>query len=269
MNKIVKRAEFEGEGAHTGKWARIKVYDYMDWVIFEKDGQIFPLDINKVQTKWATIFAHNGFSVFTIEHLMAAFYGLSLRGARIVVEEGMEIPLLDGSSKDFVEILSSTLERLDGEEKHWVIDSPIEIKDGDRYIKAVPSDKFEIDYTIVFNHPLIGKQRFYFEFSEENFIRELAGARTFVHINDVYRLRQNGLAMKDSSTGVIVLTDTGLYNGTKLRYRDEFVRHKVLDLIGDLSFLRYKPLVKIEAYKAGHKLHIALTKEILAKGKLL
>jgi len=269
MNKIIKRAEFEGEGAHTGKWARIKVYDYVDWVIFERDGKVFPLDIDRVQTKWATIFAHNGFSVFTIEHLMAAFYGLSLRGARIVVEEGMEVPILDGSAKEFVEVLSATLEKLEEEDRYWVIDEPIEIKEGDRFIRAFPSDKLEIDYTIVFDHPLIGKQNFGFVFSEENFINELASARTFVHIDDVYRLRKSGLAMKESSTGVIVLTDNGLYNGTKLRYNDEFVRHKVLDLIGDLSFLRFKPKVYIEAYKAGHKLHIALTREILARGKLV
>ncbi len=269
MNKIVKNAEFEGEGAHTGKWAKIRVYDYTDWIIFEKDGKAFPLDITKVETKWATNFAHNGFSVSTIEHLLAAFYGLSLRGARIVVEEGSEIPLLDGSSKEFVNILSSTLERFEDEDRHWVIESPIEIREDDRYIRAIPSDNFEIEYTIIFNHPLIGKQTLYFPFTEEGFIKELSSARTFVHIRDVERLRKNGLAMKRSPSGVIVLTNEGLYNGTKLRFKDEFVRHKTLDLIGDLSFLRYKPFVKIEAYKAGHRLHIALAKEILTRGKLL
>ncbi len=268
MNKMVNFAEFEGEGAHTGEYSKIKVFDHYDWIVFEKEGKLFPLDVNKVETRWATIFAHNGFIVYTIEHLLAAIYGLSLRGARITLEKGSEIPLMDGSSLEFVEVLRKTIEKLDEEDKHWHINEPIEIRDGDAFIRAEPCDEFEILYTIDFPHPLIGKQTLEFKYSEKSFVEELAGARTFVPLSAINSLRRQGLARKQSPDGVIILTDTGLYDGIKLRYRDEFVRHKVLDLIGDLSFLQHKPKVSIEAYKAGHKLHIALVKEILKKGNL-
>ncbi len=265
---MVKFAEFEGEGAHTGEYARIRVFDHYDWIIFEKDGKLFPLDINKVETRWATIFAHNGFVVFTIEHLLAAIYGLSLRGARITLEQGREIPLLDGSSLDFVSILARTIEKLDEEEKHWHIKEPIEINTEEGFIRATPSDKFEISYTIEFDHPLIGKQTFEYTYSEDSFVEELAPARTFVPLSAIEKLRKQGLAQKKDPDGVIVLTPTGLYDGIKLRFRDEFVRHKVLDLIGDLSFLQFKPMVSIEAYRAGHRLHIALAREIMTRGEL-
>ncbi len=268
MNKMVNFAEFEGEGAHTGQYSKIKVFDHYDWIVFEKNGELFPLDINKVETRWATIFAHNGFTVYTIEHLLAAIYGLSLRGARITLEQGSEIPLMDGSSREFVEVLKKTLERLEEEDKYWHIDQPIEIRDGEGFIRATPSHEFEVLYTIDFPHPLIGKQTLEFKYSEKSFVEELASARTFVPLSAIEELRRQGLARKKTPDGVIILTDTGLYDGIKLRFSDEFVRHKVLDLIGDLSFLQYKPKISIEAYKAGHKLHIALVKEILKKGRL-
>ncbi len=269
MNKIIKGVIFEGFGAHTGEFCRIKVYDYPEWVVFERKGELVELSLDKVETKWATIFSYRNFKVFTIEHLLSAFYALSLRGMRVEVEKGSEIPIMDGSALDFAEKLHGSMTRWEGKERFLKIKAPIEIREGDAYIKAFPSDSFEIDYTIEFDHPLIGRQRFFFEFDEKKFLEELAPARTFVMLSQIEALRRMGLAQMRTHEGVIVLTHDGLYDGIVLRYKDEFVRHKVLDLIGDLAFLRYKPLVRIEAYKAGHKLHIALVREILKRAELV
>jgi len=176
---------------------------------------------------------------------------------------------MDGSALHFAQKLHSSMKRWEEKDYYFKLKKPIRLQEGDSFIEAYPSDSFEIDYTIEFEHPLIGRQRLFFEFDEKKFLEELAPARTFVMLRQVKELRKMGLAQMDTHEGVIVLTDVGLYNGIKLRYKDEFVRHKVLDLIGDLAFLKFKPLARIVAYKAGHKLHISLVKEILKNSELI
>ena len=202
-------------------------------------------------------------SVHTVEHLLAALYGLGINNVLCEID-GPEVPIMDGSGASFIFLLKETgVTALNSSKKFIVVLEPVEVKVGDKWARIEPASKLIIDSTIVFAHPIIGKQQKVFEFSCENFIKDIARARTFGMLRDVDMLKRKGLAKGGSLDNCIVLDDYKVMNDDGLRFVDEFIRHKILDTIGDISLLGHEVAGKITTFKSGHNLHNLLCRKLL------
>ncbi|HKY33767.1 MAG TPA: UDP-3-O-acyl-N-acetylglucosamine deacetylase [Candidatus Polarisedimenticolia bacterium] len=209
----------------------------------------------------ATTLAGDGFSISTVEHLMAALRGLGVDNA-VVRLSGDEVPIMDGSAAPFVFLLKEAgLKDLGVPRRSIVLNRPIGVVDGDREVTLYPADHFRITYTIDFPHAAIGRQTISRTVDERTFVNQLAPARTFCLLKDVQALRARGLALGGSLLNAVVVGDAGPLN--PLRFQDEFVRHKALDLIGDLALLGYPLAGHVVAYKAGHEMHARLLRKML------
>ena len=215
-------------------------------------------------TRLATTLGHNGDTVSTVEHLLAALYGLGIDNARIVVE-GPELPVMDASAASFVYLIRSAGIYVQLEPSNVLrFRKPIEVRDGERWIRVEPARAFRVSYAIDFEHPAIRRQEFCVEsWDPEAFEREIAGARTFGFLSDVRTLWDAGLAKGGSLDNTVVLDDERVINSDGLRWPDEFVRHKVLDLYGDLALLGAPIRGHIRAERGGHSLHLELVSAIL------
>lgn len=218
---------------------------------------------NVVDTNLSTTIGNNGYRVATIEHLMAAFFGLGIDNARVEIE-GPEVPIMDGSSAPFVFLLKSVGIK---EQKHpkrfLVVQKRFKVCEGGRAISINPSNELRITYTIDFQHPLLRNQKYELSFSGKDFVKEISRARTFGFLKDYNILRENGLAMGGSLDNAIVIDDFRILNEDGLRYKDEFVRHKILDFIGDLAILGYPIIGHFVVEKSGHSLNHAMLKELI------
>jgi UDP-3-O-[3-hydroxymyristoyl] N-acetylglucosamine deacetylase len=203
-------------------------------------------------------------AIHTVEHLMAAFYGLGINNVFIEID-GPEIPIMDGSGASFVFLLKETgVENLNATKKFMVILETIRVSHEDKWAQIEPASNLIIDSTIVFAHPAIKQQKQVFDFSCENFLNEISRARTFGMLKDVDMLKRKGLVKGGSLDNAIVLDDYKVINAEGLRFKDEFVRHKILDTIGDISLLGHEIAGKITTYKSGHLLHNLLCRKLLA-----
>jgi UDP-3-O-[3-hydroxymyristoyl] N-acetylglucosamine deacetylase len=211
----------------------------------------------------ATTLQHDGVSIGTVEHLLASLCGLGVDD--VVVEvDGPEVPVLDGSAAPFVILLHEAgLRPLAVPRLHLRVLQPVEVVHGSKVARLVPAEHFEIRYAIGFDHPLLRHQAFSVRLSPRAFTEQLAPARTFGFLREVEMLRKNGLALGGSLENAVVIGETGVLNN-KLRFEDEFVRHKILDAVGDLALLGHPLLGRLEATKAGHALHAAVAKKLLA-----
>lgn len=274
QHTIRKAIEFSGIGLHTGCNINVRIIPAVEdtGIVFKrKDISGSPAikaeGSNVVATSYATSLGHKGVTISTIEHLMAAFYGLGIDNA-IVELDGPEVPIMDGSSAHFVDMIEAVgLMVLSAPKKYLVVRRPIKVADGDKYVILLPPDELEltIDYSIDFSHPFLAKQTFRGLFSRDVFKYEVGSARTFGFLRDVEMLRANGLAKGGSLDNAIVIGDTEILNEEGLRYPDEFVRHKVLDLMGDISLVGFPVLGHLIAHRAGHALNHSLVKEIIRK----
>jgi len=208
--------------------------------------------------------------VGTIEHLMSAFAGLGIDNAYVDLDAS-ELPILDGSASPFVFLIQSAgIEEQPVAKKFIRIKRPIEVresdKSGDKWARFEPYDGFRLTFSIVFNHPAIDRtgQSVTIDFAEHSYVREVARARTFGFMQEVEWLRENGLAQGGGLDNAVVLDEYRVLNGDGLRYSDEFVKHKVLDAIGDLYLLGHPLLASFTAHKSGHALNNALARELLA-----
>jgi UDP-3-O-[3-hydroxymyristoyl] N-acetylglucosamine deacetylase len=211
--------------------------------------------------QYATVLGRNGATVETVEHLLAAL--LSSGIDNVVVElNHNEVPIMDGSAAPFLYLVQEAgVKRLSAARKHVKILRPVQIADGDKRIAVYPSDHFKISYTISFDHPLLRHQSRTERITEQSFAESIAAARTFGFLKEVEWMRQNGLALGGSLENAIVIGDAGVLNA--LRFEDEFVRHKILDAIGDLALLGHPIIGHVVAHRAGHALHTALVTELL------
>lgn len=217
-----------------------------------------------ISTKLATVIGNEKGYVSTIEHLLSAINAYGIDNIRIVLNAN-EPPVMDGSSISFCMMLDEAgIRELDEPKKILLIKKPIEVRDGDKFVRITPTNEPKINYTIKFENPLIGEQHYSFEFSKKNYIAEIARARTFGFLKDVETLRSMNLALGGSLENTVVLDDNRVLNPEGLRFRDEFVRHKILDAIGDLSLLGYRVFGDYISYAGSHHLNHLLTKEILA-----
>src|SRR2546421_12502374 len=210
----------------------------------------------------ATGLARNEVSVETVEHLLAALVSLGVDNV-IVELNSPEVPIMDGSAAPFIYLIQEAgIKKLQAPRKYLKIVRPIMISRGDKRIALYPSEHFKVTYSISYDHPMLRHQSRTLRITEESFIEELAPARTFTFLKDVEMLRQNGLALGGSLDNAIVLGETGVLNNA-LRFADEFVRHKMLDAIGDLALVGHPVIGHLVAHRAGHALHTEFAAKIL------
>jgi len=211
----------------------------------------------------ATTLTRDGVSIGTIEHLLAALGGLGIDDVLVEVD-GPEVPVLDGSAAPFVMLLHEAgLRPLAVPRLYVKVLEPVEVVRGAKSVRLLPADHFEVAYTIGFDHPLLRHQSFSLRLTPRAFTEAISSARTFGFLRDVEMLRKSGLALGGSLENAVVIGETGVLNN-KLRFADEFVRHKILDAVGDLTLLT-RPLVgRLEATRAGHALHAAVAQKLLA-----
>jgi UDP-3-O-[3-hydroxymyristoyl] N-acetylglucosamine deacetylase len=201
-------------------------------------------------------------SVETVEHLLAALTALGIDNA-IVELNSPEVPIMDGSAAPFVYLVNEAgVKRLQAPRRYLKVLRPISLTQGDKRIALYPSDHFKVTYSISFDHPLLRHQSRTMRVTEESFVEEIAPARTFGFLKEVEMLRQRGLALGGSLDNAIVLGETGVLNNA-LRFEDEFVRHKILDVIGDLSLVGHPVVGHLVAHRGGHALHTAFAARIL------
>lgn len=215
---------------------------------------------NILDVHYATTLGKSGVEVKTVEHLLAALAGLGIDNLTVELT-GPEVPVMDGSAAPFVElILEAGIRRYYVPKTYIRVTRPITIDMGNRSIQLLPSNRFRVHYSMQFDHPRFHQQRIELEISRKTFIREIAASRTYGFLRDVEYLRSRGLARGGSLENAVVIGEDGALNG--LRFEDELVRHKVLDLIGDLYLLGRPLRGTVIAKGAGHLLHTALVREI-------
>src|SRR5215831_7545894 len=212
---------------------------------------------NVARVSYATSLMKKGVLISTTEHVLSAFIGMGIDNA-IVELDNLELPILDGSAQPFVEMIRKERRA----RKYLRIRREVEMREGNKFIAVYPSNSYTVSYSINFPHPLIGKETFEVELANGSYLKHIAAARTFGSRQDEQAMRNMGLIRGASSENCIVLTREGIENGP-LRFRDEFVRHKILDLVGDLALLGKQVLGKVVADRAGHAMHTALVSRIL------
>jgi UDP-3-O-[3-hydroxymyristoyl] N-acetylglucosamine deacetylase len=257
-----------GIGLHSGAPVSVKILPASPGtgIVFRRtdlDGfEIEAISRNVARVSYATSLMKKGVFISTTEHVLSAFMGVGIDNA-IVELDNLELPILDGSALPFVElILKAGIRKQRRPRKYLKILREVEMREGNKFISVYPADSYSVSYSINFPHPLIGKETFEVELSNGNYLRHLAAARTFGSREDEKAMRDMGLIRGASRENCIVLTRDGIENGP-LRFTDEFVRHKVLDLVGDLALLGKPILGKIVADRAGHAMHTALVSRIL------
>jgi len=211
----------------------------------------------------ATTLNCDGVSIGTVEHLLAALAGLGVDDVRVELD-GPEVPVLDGSATPFVILLHEAgLRPLAVPRQLLRVKEPVEVVHGAKSARLVPSEHFEVSYAIGFDHPLLRHQALSLRVTPRSFTEQIAPARTFGFLREVELLRKSGLALGGSLENAVVIGETGVLNN-KLRFEDEFVRHKMLDAIGDLALLGHPLVGRLEATRAGHALHAAVATKLLA-----
>ena len=261
-------ASCEGVGLHSGAPVHLRILPAAagTGIVFRRsdlDGfEIEATGRNVAKVSYATSLMKKGVLISTTEHVLSAFIGIGLDNA-IVELDNLEIPILDGSAKPFVDmVLKAGLKPQRRKRTYLRIRREIELREGDKFIAVYPAPGYSAAYSINFPHPLIGNETFEVELSDGQYGREIAGARTFGFVEQEKAMRNMGLIRGATPENCIVLTRDGVVNGP-LRYRDEFVRHKVLDLIGDLALLGKRIIGRVVADRAGHAMHTALVSRLL------
>jgi len=226
------------------------------------DFEIEAVSRNVARVSYATSLMKKGVLISTTEHLLSAFIGLGVDNA-IVELDNLELPILDGSAQPFVEMMRKVgIRRQRRPRKYLKIRRAIEMREPNKFIAVYPGNSYSVSYSINFPHPLIGRETFQVELSNGSYLRHIAAARTFGSRSEEQAMRNMGLIRGASRENCIVLTRDGIENGP-LRFIDEFVRHKVLDLVGDLALLGKQILGNVVADRAGHAMHTALVSRIL------
>lgn len=266
---IAAPVSYTGVGLHSGKDVTMKLQpaEADTGIVFTRvdlpgQPQVEAKAENVTSTLRATTIEDNGIKMFTIEHVMSALHGAGIDNVEICIN-AEEPPVADGSSREFFQLLQKAgIRQLDRERHEVVIDQFYRVDDGDKFVLALPYDGFRVSFTSINPHPLIGIQYGDYEINEENYLKEIAPARTIAYEKEVEALHKMGLGLGGTLENVIVYNDEGWMN--PLIYPDELVRHKILDLVGDL---RLAGIVKghFVAVKSGHALNTTMSKLLKAK----
>ena len=271
---ISKPVCFSGIGVHSGKKVNltIKPAPVNHGIKFVRtdltDKPSVSAHFNMVvDTSLATVIGCDGFIVSTIEHLMATFAGFSIDNA-IVELDAYELPIMDGSAGPFISYIKTAgIEEQLGPKYFFIVKEPIELKEDGKFVGIYPASKFKITCTIYYDHPLIKEQSYSIDVSDQVFEKEICRARTFGFLQEIEYLKKYGFARGGSLDNVIVLDEKDILNKDGLRFPDEFVRHKILDCIGDFSLLGMPVLGHIIVNKSGHSFNHAFLKKFFENKK--
>ena len=270
---IQRPVETHGVGLHTAVKSSVRlipapadtgiVFRRVDLDNFEIEAHVR----NVARVSYATSLMRQGVLLSTTEHLLAALYSCGVDNVYVEID-ALELPILDGSSKPFIELLGQAgIRKLRRKRRYIRVIKPLEFSDGDRRIGIYPADEFRVHCFVDYDHPAVGPQEVEMVVDRESFSRELAPARTFGFMKDFSGLQAMGLIRGGSIENAIVLDQDSILNGP-LRFPDEFGRHKALDLIGDLALVGRPLKARIVAHKAGHALHTQLVTRLLADRSL-
>ncbi len=268
--KTIRQAvSISGIGLHSGKRVTLTLHPSRahTGIRFQRTDLENSLEIqanvrNVHSTTLATTLSTGGIKVSTVEHLMSALWAMGIDNVLCSVN-GEEVPILDGSAAPFAQLIRKAGVKTQRSARRFLVAHKcIEIRSGDKWATLKPSREFKIKYTIDFPHPVIGQQSFEYN-ANTDFLKEIAPCRTFGFLKDVERMQAMGLALGGSLQNAVVLDDMKALNPEGLRFQNEFVRHKILDAIGDFSLIGYPILAEIELHRAGHELQTRLVQELL------
>ena len=265
---IKKAVELVGIGLHKGTAVKMRLepLEENSGIIFYRsdvDVAIPLLPENVVDTKMATVIGKDGHVISTIEHTLSAIYAYGIDNLKIIVD-GDEVPVMDGSSASFCMLLDEAgIKELSAPKRVMRIKKDVMIQEGEKYVKLSPSPDLQYDFTIKFPHPVIQKQDYILKFTKQSYREEISRARTFGFLHEVQYLRSKGLALGGSLENAVVLDEKKVLNPEGLRYKDEFVRHKILDAIGDMALIGMNFVGNYEAMAGSHDLNHKLTIELL------
>ncbi|HUW49634.1 MAG TPA: UDP-3-O-acyl-N-acetylglucosamine deacetylase [Sulfuricella sp.] len=262
-----------GVGLHTGEkvYLTLRPAAVDTGIVFRRVDLPDPVDIKATpdsvgETRLSSTLVQNGVKVSTVEHLMSAFAGLGIDNAYVDLT-APEVPIMDGSASPFVFLLQSAgIEDQPAAKKFIRIRKPVEVRDGDKWVRFDPHPGFRVSLTIAFDHPVLSNsgQTVAVDFADTSYVKEIARARTFGFMHEVEAMRSQGLALGGSLDNAIVMDEFRVLNGDGLRYEDEFVKHKVLDAIGDLYLLGHPLIGAFTGYKSGHAMNNRLLRCMMA-----
>lgn len=265
---IRSAVECGGVGLHSGAPVKLRILPAPanTGIVFRRvdlDGfEVEAVGRNVARVSYATSLMKKGVLISTTEHLLSALVGMRIDNA-IIELDNLELPILDGSARPFVDLVRKAgIRKQRRPRKYLRILKALEVHEGNKFIGIYPADKYSVSYTINFPHPMIGHKAFTLELTNGQYVSQIAPARTFGFLHEADALRQQGLIRGASKENALVLTRDGLEN-PPLRYPDEFVRHKILDLIGDLALIGKQVLGNVVADRAGHAMHTALVSRLL------
>lgn len=270
QHTLAETISCKGVGLHTGQPVTLTLLPAAPdtGLVFVRHGVGASVSVkasvcNLIPTELCTAISVNGTSIKTIEHVLSALVGLEVDNAYVEVD-APEVPVMDGSAAPFVRLIKAAgIVPQSRRQPFLKIIKPIEVSDRGRRVRIEPASRSQITYTIQYHHPLIRTQTFTFDWSVSAFEREIAEARTFGFLQEVETLWARGLAKGGTLENTVVLTEQGVMNESGLRFPDEFVRHKVLDLIGDMALLGLPVIGRLVADRSGHALHTRLVETIL------
>jgi len=269
---IKNPVEVVGIGLHKGEPIKLRLepLDADAGIVFYREDLAMSIPLSSssvIDTRMATVIGSEKGYISTIEHFLSAVYAYGIDNLRIIVNEN-EIPAMDGSAISFCLLLDEAgIKMLDAPKKVIVVKKKVEIQDGDKFVRLVPHDSAVFDFKIKFDHPVIGEQSHSLNFSTDNFVEEIARARTFGFAKDIQYLQSQNLALGASLHNAIGLDDHKVLNPEGLRFDNEFARHKILDAMGDLMVSGYNVLGKYESFAGSHKLNYQLTSKLLSDSK--
>lgn len=265
---IGKKVELVGIGLHKGVPVKMVLEPLAEnsGIVFYRSDMGVSIELNPnnvIDTTMATVLAKDNARVSTIEHLLSAIHAHGIDNLKISLDNE-EVPIMDGSAIGYCMLLEEAqIVRQDASKKAMRIKKPIEVRDGDKFVRIEPDERVVFDFRISFPHQAIKEQSYKFIFSTNAYIEEIARARTFGFLSEVNYLRSQGLAKGGDLSNCIVLDENGVMNKEGLRYKDEFVRHKILDAIGDMAVLGMPLIGSYIAFAGSHKLNHLLTQKIL------
>jgi len=266
---IAKAVEAVGIGLHKGESIRLRIepMDADSGIIFYRRdlGRNIPLSPDAViDTRMATVIGAPDGYISTIEHFLSALYAYGIDNLRIILE-GNEMPIMDGSAISFCLLLEEAgIRTLERPKRFLKIRKAVEVREGDKFVRLEPGEGIGFDFEIDFDHPAIGRQRFAFDFTLGSYLEEIARARTFGFARDIQYLQSQNLALGASLKNAIGLDEHKVLNPEGLRYPDEFVRHKILDAMGDMMVTGHNILGRYRSFAGSHGLNHKLTKAVLA-----
>jgi UDP-3-O-[3-hydroxymyristoyl] N-acetylglucosamine deacetylase len=269
---LKKAVEVVGIGLHKGEPIKLRLepLDVDSGIMFYREDLAMRIPLSPdsvIDTRMATVIGNEKGYISTIEHFLSAVYAYGIDNMRVVVD-GNEMPIMDGSSISFCLLLEEAgIREQDALKKIIRVKQPVEIREGDKFVRLLPHESAEFDFRIKFDHPVIGDQKEHFELSTKAFVEEIARARTFGFAKDIQYLQSQNLALGATLQNAIGLDDHKVLNPEGLRFENEFARHKILDAMGDMMVTGHNILAKYESFAGSHDLNYKLTSKLLSDSK--